>query len=176
MDIYEHYKKIGLSNLDLLKFVNGNAKIVLYNEMYKYKTLDQLLYPYDVVFILYESKPRWGHWTLLFKRDEKNVEFFDSYSTIIDDGLDYIDEFFRKKSNQDYPYLTRLLYNSPYNIHYNQYKYQDEEDKNDNTCGRWVLARWLYRDLTLKQFSKLFQNKNGTKMVIDLTYWLHHDD
>lgn len=171
MNIINYYKNIGLSDKDLLELVDGKAKVVVYPELIKYKTLDHLLYPYGAVFLLYESQPKWGHWVLIFKRDDMNVEFFDSYGTIIDDELQEINPSFRKQSNQEYPYLTYLLYNSPYNIHYNQYQFQHDGDI--KTCGRWCVIRLYYKDLTLKQFRDLFQNKHSDEIVTYLTAWVH---
>ena len=172
MNIIERYENIGLSNKDLLELVEGKANIVVYGDIFKYKTIDELLYPYDCCFLLYESKPKWGHWCVIFKRTPENIEFFDPYGTFIDDELDLIDENFRKKSNQTYPYLTYLLYQNQYQIEYNQYKFQSK-GKNIKTCGRWCVCRLWYRNLTLEQFKKLFKNKYGDKNVTYLTKWVN---
>lgn len=172
MNIIKYYENIGLSDKDLLRLVNNKAKILIYNELLNYKTLDQLLYPYGVIFLLYESQPNWGHWVLIFKRDNKNIEFFDPYGTIIDDELEEIKPSFRKISNQEYPYLTYLFYNSNYDIHYNQYQFQ-KDGPNIKTCGRWCVVRLYYKDLTLKQFRDLFQNKYSDDIVTYLTAWVH---
>lgn len=172
MDIIRHYENIGLSDKQLLELVNGKAKIVLYPEITKYKTLDQLLYPYDAVFLLYESRPRWGHWNLVHKISKDTVECFDPYGTVIDDQLYDIEPSFRKASKQEIPWLSYLLYHSPYNIDYNEYQFQSNSI-NVKTCGRWCVIRLYYSFLTLSQFRDLFLNDYGDAIVTYLTSWVN---
>lgn len=172
MDIIKHYENIGLSNSDLSELVQGKANIVIYSQIFDYKTIDELLYPYDCCFLLYETRPKWGHWCVIFKRTPNNIEFFDPYGTFIDDQLDFINKNFRKISKQSYPYLTYLLYNSPYKIEYNQYKFQ-KKGNNIKTCGRWCVCRLWYKYLSLEKFRKLFKNSYGDEIVTYLTAWVN---
>lgn len=163
---------IALSDKQILRLVNGNANIVLYPNLYKYKSIDQLLSPYNACFILFESRPYFGHWCALIKIDNKTIEFFNPYGGYPDDGLKYIPEDFRKISNQDYPYLSYLMINSPYDLSYNEYVFQ-KHGKNIRTCGRWSAMRIILKDLTLKEFTKIFLNKNGDEMITRLTAWIN---
>ncbi len=43
-----------LSNTDILKLINNNAKIVLYEDLYHCNNIDELLKPYNACFILYQ--------------------------------------------------------------------------------------------------------------------------
>ena len=96
------------------------------------------------------------------------VEFFDPYGKFIDDQLEYIPVNFRKISNQDYPHLTALLYNSKYNLSYNQYPFQKLKD-NIKTCGRWTALRIMFRDMPLDDFAKLFNNSDSDNLATLLT-------
>lgn len=147
-------KKISLSNFDLMKLVDGKAKVVTYDNLYKYKNLDHLLYPYDAVFLLYLFKPKYGHWVALTKRNNV-VEYCDSYGKPPDEVLEHIPKLFAKKSHQDYPYLSKLLWESPYNIEYNDYNFQ-KHGNDIRTCGRFAALRVIFKHLTLNKFAKLF--------------------
>lgn len=176
MNSIKYYESIGLSDQDLMKLVNGKGKVVLYRDLVKYRTLDELLFPYDVVFLLYETEPKWGHWNVIFRRGKNNeiVECFDPYGTKghLDDQLYLIKQPFRKQSNQEFPQLTYLLYNSPYDIDYNEYDFQ-RHAKDNNTCGRWCFVRWLFKDLTLEEFCEFFKNKYGDELVTYLSAWVN---
>lgn len=173
MDIIKYYENIGLSNDELMTLANGRAKVVIYPDIGKYRTIDEFLYPFNAVFLLYESRPRWGHWNLIHKLPGTNIiECFDPYGTKIDHQLRHINPSFRKMSNQELPWLTYLLYNSPYEIHYNEHKFQ-KDAKNIKTCGRWAYIRYLYNYLSLEEFKDLFKNKYGDEIVTYLTAWVN---
>lgn len=81
---------------------------------------------------------------------------------------------FRKISNQDIPYLSFLMYNSPYDLHYNEYQFQRYK-KNTKTCGRWCAIRLLFKFLPLDDFKNLIEELikklkiNGDELVTLLT-------
>jgi hypothetical protein len=162
-------KNVALSDKDCMKLVQGRARMVTYPELYKYKSLDELLGKEQAIFLLFELKPSYGHWCAVFKQDEDTIEFFDSYGTYLDNELKWIDVDYRKKSHQMYPYLTALFVKSPYkNLTYNEHKFQ-KHDNNIRTCGRWAALRLVFRDLPLDMFAKLFKGKNSDDLVTILT-------
>lgn len=144
-----------LSGQDILNIMKNKTKIISYKEIRNFKSINELLEPFNSVFILYESKKHIGHWTLLFKLNKKEIEFFDSYGLNIDDELQFINKEFRKKSNQLKTYLTRLLLKdfNKYIIHYNNFQFQ-KFDTNIATCGRWCLFRLLNKKLYINEFYK----------------------
>lgn len=163
------------SSKDIIDFV-PNTKIVMYCDIHKYKSLDQLLSPYGSVVILYMTKQNYGHWVCLFMRRDGVIEFFDSYGNcdgrrmVPDSEFHYISKSFRQQSYQNYPYLTKLLYDSNYPVEYNHYNFQDEK-KGVNTCGRHCVVRLLNKNLTLNQYINEFQ-KSGIspdQLVLNLT-------
>lgn len=162
-------KNIGkpLSDKEVLRLVNGKANLILYPQLHKYKSIDEILGPYDATFILFESEPRFGHWCCLFK-EGNDVEFFNPYGGYPDDSLKYIDKNFRKISNQLIPYLSYLMLDSPYELFYNEHKFQKMEE-GVNTCGRWCAVRLLCRDISLDDFAKYFRGKDGDYIVTEIT-------
>lgn len=159
-----------LTNKDILAYLDGQANIEVYPNLVDYETIDDLLDPYGCCFLLFELKPGEGHWTLLQRLPNGHIEFFNSYGGkenqggFPDDCLEYVPKKYKKESNQDFPYLTKLLYESPAKIDYNQYKFQRLDD-NVKTCGRWCLLRHVLNDFKLKDFAKIFNKKYGDELV-----------
>lgn len=160
-----------LSSTDISKFLNGKANIIAYDTLHKYNHIDQLLGKYGSCVILFLTKPNYGHWTCVFNNINGAIEFFDSYGFKPDSELKYIDKNFRNISYQNYPYLDALLYDSGRNIEYNDHQFQSKKP-NHNTCGRWVCLRLLFKDLTLEEFSNLFNIRNADMIITKLTSFI----
>lgn len=162
-------KAIALSDSEVLRLVDHKAKVIIYNELKKYNTLDELLHPHGAVFLLYETRPDFGHWVAVIKRNNDTIEFFDPYGIFPDEELQWTNTHTRKMLGQDVPYLTSLLYHSPYpNLEYNEHKFQKLKD-DVNTCGRWSALRIATKEMSLEQFKKLFHGKNSDDLVTILT-------
>ncbi len=149
--LLKYYKDIALSDSDIRNQLNGMTNIVLYPDIHKYRSLDEIFGGENNAVILYESRPQYGHWTAILKPNKDEVEFFNSYGTMPDESLDKIPKEFRNESDQNFPYLTQLLVDSPYNISYNQYKLQ-KKSGDVLTCGRHVINRIRNRHLPLDQY------------------------
>lgn len=163
--LIDRLKTVPLSNTDIINACDGKTKIVLYSDLYKYKSIDALLKPYDCVVLLYETKPRYGHWVCLLKYGN-TVEFFDSYGYFIDEQLKFINNDFKKQNHEDKPYLSMLLLQSPYKLISNNYNFQ-KKNKDVASCGRHVCLRLILRDLNLKQYTDLFKNdKNNADSIV----------
>lgn len=149
------YENIALSDSDIKRRLNGYTNIVLYSDIHKYKHLDELFNGTNNVVILYEKEPQYGHWTCVLKLNRENVEFFNSYGGIEagfpDTPLSKISNRFRRESDQDFPYLSQLLIDSPYNLSYNENKLQ-KRGADIKTCGRHVIYRIKNGNLSLEQY------------------------
>lgn len=156
-DIIKDYQDIALSDKEVLRLIDGKANLVLYPDLHKYETIDDILEPYGACILLFEAKPKYGHWCCIFKRNNKELEFFNPYGGYPDDSLDYIPTRFRLISNQYYPHLSWLMINSPYELSYNEYKFQ-KHGTDIKTCGRWCALRLTCRYLSLDDFHKLIKH------------------
>lgn len=166
MDIIKEYEEVALSNFDLIKLVDGKAKVVIYPNLINYKNIDEVLGKYGACFLLFEAKPRYGHWVCLIKRGNV-IEFFNSYGGYPDTSLDYIPMHFREISNQVYPILSLLLYESPYELEYNEFQFQ-KKSKDIKTCGRHCVVRILLKDLDIYQYKSFLDNiRKNTKLNYD---------
>lgn len=149
---------IALSNNDIKKLTNNKVNIITYPNLYKYKTIDEVLGEYGACIILFESRKHFGHWCLIFKQTNRMIEFFNPYNGYPDDSLNYIDDQYRIDTNQDIPYLSLLLIKSNYDLSYNEFQFQQLK-RNINTCGRHCVVRFWLRNLTLYEYNDFIRNK-----------------
>lgn len=158
-----------LSGADLLKFMNNKAKIITYPSVENHESILDLLQPYDVVFILYETKPKYGHWTVLF-RVNNTINFFDSYNYQPDEQFTFISKDFRKQNDMLHSSLTKLLLKAQdegFEVHYNNYKIQSES-KDITTCGRHCLFRVVHKNLDIDTYFNMLQHvKKCTNLSFD---------
>jgi hypothetical protein len=166
-------EKKSLSGYEILKALNGKTNLITYPQIHEYKNIQQLLGKHGACVILYMTKENYGHWCCVFRRNAREIEFFDPYGIYIDDELNYIPKKLQKESDQDYPYLTKLLYDSRCKIIYNEHKLQKFK-KNVNSCGRWVICRIWLKHIPLEKFVKLFQDKRASPdfLVTALTLFI----
>ncbi len=129
-----------LSGTDIQKFI---PNVIVYSELAD-MTVRELVDMMPVV-ILYQSSLNRGHWTLLHETPE-GVEFFDSYSSMPDEEFKYIQA-------QQPHYLARLLneLSNYVEIHFNSDQLQ-KLAPNVNTCGRWVILRYLMGEYGIDDF------------------------
>ena len=130
-----------------------------YSELCSYKNIEQVFGNLRGVLLLFESKLNNGHWTCLKKLNNGIICFYDSYGFIPDDQLEYTNKQFRIDNNMNYPYLTRLLYNTKYPIDYNHYRVQKMKN-GINTCGRYVAIFLKYDNIDCDTFSEWLLNQN----------------
>lgn len=164
-------KKQALSDKDLRKLV-PEANILTYKELKNYKSINDAMGPNGKLFLLVETKPNYGHWTAIYRRNKDTIAHFDSYGLEPDDELMFVPMQLEKQLGESFPYLSKLLYESPYKfIEYNPYKLQ-ESKKDINTCGRWVALRLMNQELGDGEFydeiKKLRKGKYSSDDIVAL--------
>jgi hypothetical protein len=149
---------------DDIRYYLPNAKIIKYNELEKYNSIDELLPKQkDFVFILYEDSPNKGHWTATTKHTTKDnkivISYFDSYGGKVDNPLNWMPKSVNIKLHQDKKLLSKLFNKCPYLVNYNPIKYQSENKDHDiNSCGRhatFFVKNLMDCDRDLEQYYKL---------------------
>lgn len=138
----EDIKETPLSDITIEKYLN-DPKIIEYSDLKNYKTIDKLLpNNKDYVIILFRHGSG-AHWVCLLKNNNM-IEHFCSYGSKPDE---YYHNWTTKKINdklgQYEPYITKLLYNCPYDIIYSPIDYQSSRD-DIATCGRHILNRLFH--------------------------------
>jgi len=138
----ENAKKIQYNAMgdDVIKKYLPYARILTYNELSKYSTIEELLpKDLDYIIILYQNKVNVGHWVLLSRYND-TIEFFSSYGDYIDEPLKWNDLGRNIGLGQSKPYLSILLSNAiqskKFNVIYNSFDFQNKNDLSIATCGR----------------------------------------
>lgn len=168
--VLKKLEKKSLSGQDIINGLNGNVKVITYQDIRNYDNLDDLLHPYNQVVILYETSEGYGHWVCLYSENGK-ITFFDSYGLKPDEELKFIPKYFRKENDTDYPLLTYLLYQSGYKVEYNQHRLQ-KSLRDVNTCGRHCIVRLKYKEIPIDTYAKIlrsFKPYNPDNIVTMLT-------
>lgn len=167
-------KLIPMGDDDIKKFL-PDAKIITYDELKNYKSIDQLLpNEKDYAIILYLNSKNNGHWIAIMKNKDKKdktiIEYFDSYGNPIDQPLLWWNEEHLEGLGVDDIYLTKLLNKSGYKTVYNKEKYQNG-NPDIKSCGRHIVFRLLNHlkgDLDLASYNKIMkQLKKDLKCSYD---------
>lgn len=162
MDKIDKSKSYSLSNYDVYHLLDEKCRVMSYDDLVKFKKLDDALGNYRAFVLLYLTTANYGHWTLCFMYpDDRTVEFFDSYGYFPDDEMSFIPKDIQKEYKENFPYLCKLLLNSGYKVVYNNHKLQSKKE-GVNTCGRHVVSRLMYRDIPIDNYVKLINNSGYT--------------
>jgi hypothetical protein len=163
-----------LTDLDIKKYLGENVKIVSHQDLGKYKSIDQLMpNKKDIAVIIWESKPNFGHWTLLSKYPDEEtkkptIEYYDSYGYEINEPLKWI----KHKSIDSTDYLSNLLKQAKldkYDVIYNSKNFQNKKE-DVATCGRHVISRAISVMNHNQSLSNYIKMMNSIK---DLTSFDH---
>jgi hypothetical protein len=142
-----------LTGTDVQSMMNG-SKMYTFKELRNINTAKELLGKDKCAIVLYELQPSNGHWTMVFERPNGDIECFDSLGFAPDSEIGFIPKSFAKESKQDHTHLLQLLANVPNSIEYNEKPLQ-ENASGINTCGKWCIFRYAYKDLSIKQFQAM---------------------
>jgi hypothetical protein len=168
---------IALNGNEIVEALDGKCKVLAYDELLKYDTIDEALYPFNKLVILYfwdfSNNVKSGHYIAIRKDRIKNVIYvFDSYGRFIDDNLAEIEPYKRRKYKEDFKQLTYLLYKSPYKVEYNEFQFQQNDSA---VCGRYAIYFLLRDDLDMVNFQKQFDKKDykkNDKLILELTNFI----
>ena len=169
MQLVKHLETVALSSQDIKQILGKDVHIVLYEDLCKYRTIDDVFSGASAIILLFQSKLRYGHWTAIIKRPSNKLEFFNSYGGLPDSSLSKINNGIRKVTNQDFPYLSKLLYESPYELFYNEFQFQ-RKSRDIKTCGRHCIVRAFYKDLDIYQYKKFLDDINKYAFNGKMTY------
>lgn len=171
--IIDQIKTNALSFPQLKDLVGPNqakrVKWLLYDELVKFSNLYQLMDLGAVVVLLQIEAPRApkvGHFIVLLDHGT-HYEHFDSYGLTMDQETSITQEH----------HLTNLFKTTRKPIKDNLKKLQTLR-QDINTCGRWVVARLLLRQLELEPFLKLLEyfRVNYDDLVSIMTMLLQFKD
>jgi hypothetical protein len=150
--------KVPLSNNDILNIV-GDCLILTYDQLTEYDNIDDILKINGICILLYQTRKGYGHWCAVIKRHNL-IEFFDPIGIKPDDELLKVPRNMRQILGQSQPHLSYLLLSSPYDIEYNNYKFQKNK-KDVNTCGRHCAMRCLFKEYDIDEYHEMIKNIKG---------------
>ena len=171
--LIERSERVDLSGKDIMRMVNGETRILAYEKLKTYNSLEQILNPYGNCIILYQTKENFGHWVVLIDRGGRMLEFYDSYGLKPDEELKIDNQYhLRIHGGVITPHLTALIKSGGWSVKYNNKQLQ-EQLSDVNTCGRYCVMRLLYKDMSLQKFNDLLTNNkcyNPDFWVSAMTY------
>ncbi len=148
-----------LDDLEIRKALGNDAKIVPYQDLKNFRTIDDLLpQKKDAVMLLYENRPMDGHWCCLTK-NKGEISFFDPYGEIVDKQLKYSQFSKDRVEGGADQSLHQLLSTSKLPVFYNDFKYQ-RDGNGVNTCGRHAINFIRYNQrhgLDLEDYNEMME-------------------
>lgn len=154
-----------LKGSDMVKLL-PEALVLTYDELHKYKDIDELFPKVPYFVLLYQHSLNSGHWVGVFKVNNNVLYFFDSYGLKPDTAQLPKSLAIRNKLYSNKDYLTELIFNSGYTeLKYNTYRFQDG---NTYTCGYYVVVRLRNRDLSGGGFYKVLKKLKGNDSFDEL--------
>lgn len=167
-----------LSDKEVKKLAGRGTKIIIYPELKNMTDIDQVFGNSNKVILLYvnEQDPAsiTGHWVALLRtrrNGKTHYEVSDSYGKEIDAHLDDFPQGYRNSLDQEYNFLSRLLYNKkvvdPNSVvEFNEIPLQATKD-NVSTCGRWSALRAYFNKIPLEDWQKVWTDLKHSGNNID---------
>ena len=170
---YEKLKRRPLGDHEISAYLNGNVKILKYNEITDYKNIEDLLNPYGAVVILLETKHDFGHW-ICIKMTGNVISFFDSYGDFPDQQKKFVNTKFLKDSGQKFNIICKMLDDASYKytIEFSDWRLQNMDDLSIATCGLWCSV-FIKSGMLVDEFYDFlegFGEPDLDKLVVDLFY------
>ena len=159
-------EKYSLSDADIQQLLTPNkTKIIIYPDLRKYSDINQCFDRLGRCVLLYPLASEFsGHWVGIIKHDDGVIEYFDAYGNKPDTEKKWITPEQVEKLGMTENYLSNLLqkaYEDGYKIIYNPHKLQSDK-RNVNDCGRHVVCRLLFKDLSLENYIKYIKDRKMT--------------
>lgn len=173
MDKLQNIEKNALSLEQLQKLVGSKirnaCRWLTWDELSKFDTAEDLMSLGAVVVLLQietRHAPPVGHFILLLDHGD-HIEHFDSYGLTMEQELNITQEH----------HLTRIFDRYRKRFINNTIKLQTLR-QDMNTCGRWVVARLMLKELRLDDFLKMIKHfgKHTDDTVALMTMLLNYRD
>lgn len=153
-----------LSNNEVLKLANSLGELDPKKiKFYTYNELKNVSYPEEsgAYVILYRENENYGHYVGLIHRPDGILEFFDGYGLKPDSEKKWYTKEMNEKLDQLKPYLGDIMRSyldqKKDSLEFNEYAFQDEDDENNQTCGRHVGLRIALMKLPLYEYAELIE-------------------
>ena len=143
-------------------------KFMNYDMIKQIDNLSKFMERHPRILIFYKTSPNnMGHWNAIIK-NKNNIYFFDSYGFFIEDILKDIDINVNENYNQDFFYLSKLIYKEMINgltIFYNHKKLQGQPPI--ATCGLWCAYIFGFYDCNIDKLINKLPKKNKDDFIVE---------
>jgi len=164
-----------LSNFQLQSALGDGTKTIVYADLHKYNTIEELLPEVgSFQIILLRDNPKSGHWVVIERKSQDLYYYFNSFGESYNQDLYLISSSIRKMLGSYDNYLNDLLKGKK--VEYMNKKFQQNYSA---TCGRWCVlfiimtTKLMY---SMKEFinfirekKKELQMKSYDDLVLKLT-------
>lgn len=169
----EELKRKPLGDHELSAYLNGQTRVIKYNEIPLYNNIEQLLNPYNNCIILLETKTNFGHW-ICIKRTGNVISFFDSYGDFPDEQKKFVNSKFLKDSGQKFNIICKMLDEASYQftIEFSDRRLQNMDDLSIATCGLWCSV-FIKSGMLVDEFYEFldsFGEPDLDKLVVQIFY------
>lgn len=118
---------------DMKAATHNRVQVLDYDNLAKYKDIDELLpKPKTAFILLYEDSPNSGHWTAVGRDVNNDYWFFCSYGSDVDEPLNWTPKTVRISLGAGIKHLSRLFKNRE--VLYNATPFQNE-NSDEAVCG-----------------------------------------
>jgi hypothetical protein len=168
-----------MSDTDLHEYF-PNARVLKYSELPVETPAEDFLKKGEVVYILYEAEKNSGHWVAMCRSGGRGltgsprpdcIYYFDAYSNPPDIPLKWVDAETNARLGQSRKTLTQMFSITKIPVYYNNVAYQNKDDKQVATCGRWATSFLIHFKKyggDLKSFKQeVFKQKREEKLPLD---------
>ena len=148
----DELKYISLDDDDVRHYL-PDARILKYNELVKYKTIESLLPKHKsyVILLFPVTSETSGHWVAL-TRFNNTIEYSDRYGNRPDVPFTWSTSKFKNNKR----YLSELLKKTKLSVVFNSIDFQSKRDEQVSTCGAFS----VFRVLTLLELNADLEKNN----------------
>ncbi len=137
----------------------ANAKVPNTASFKLYSEITELPRSGHAFAILIRSTEQFGHYVALINHGSI-LEWYDSYSYMPDRELKWQSRDVNVKLGQDIPIVSNLMREFCDNggrLEYNEFKFQNERNENDESCGYHTGVRILFNKMPLPQYQSMLK-------------------
>jgi hypothetical protein len=139
----------------VLGLFDGKCNMIIGEDILNYSTIEQVLGKHSRAYIMYMQTENYGHWCAIAQ--------FGEYIQVYDPYGDYIDDYNKEFKTNIRDHLSQLLLNSPYDVLYNDHKFQSDISA---VCGLWCALFLLYgREMHIDDFIARFRSLTEKQLV-----------
>lgn len=152
-------------------FANDRLGFLLYERLYNFNSLPEVLEGKDAAIILYQYTKFEGHYIILLKHDDNTYELFDPLGY----EPDYELKFLPYDKDPQLSTLIKRYENNGGKVIINRTKFERDAER-VNTCGRHCVVRYAFKEMSLSQYTEFIRSSRikTDKLITIMTLIIKH--